>query len=196
MNPVTRAGFIARPRGRGTPVERANEDLTVTFLFRPRVWFLFVGLACFGMVTYALYVQHVDFLDPCPLCVFQRVAFMAVGAFALLAALHGPGPTGRWVYGALVAISGITGMLIAVRHLWLQSLPADQVPDCGMGLNYMLDTMPFLDVLREVLYGSGECAEVIWQFLGLSMPGWTLIWYTVFTVGTIGVVLRNRRERV
>ena len=167
----------------------------MSILFRPRIWFLVVAVACFAMVSYALYVQHVDFLDPCPLCVLQRVAFMYIGGVSLLAALHGPGVTGRWVYGVLVLLGTVTGMLIAGRHLWLQSLPADQVPDCGMGLNYMLDTMPVLDVLREVFYGSGECAEVIWQFLGLSMPGWTFIWYTVFTAGTIGVVLRHRGVR-
>ena len=168
----------------------------MSFLFRPRIWFLFVALACFGMVSYALYVQHVDFLDPCPLCVLQRVAFICIGSIAVVAALHGPGPAGRLFYGVLLLIASGTGMAIAGRHLWLQSLPADQVPDCGMGLNYMLDTMPFLDVLREVFYGSGECAEVIWQFLGLSMPGWTFIWYTLFTVGTITVLLHNRRNRI
>ena len=71
----------------------------------------------------------------------------------------------------------MTGMAIAGRHVWLQNLPLDEVPDCGMGLNYMLDTLPFTQVLREVFYGSGECAEIGWTFLGLTMPGWTFIWY-------------------
>lgn len=147
-------------------------------------------------MTYALYVQHVDFLDPCPLCVFQRVAFMWIGAVSLIAALHGPQATGRWFYGTLVILGGVTGMGIAGRHLWLQSLPADQVPDCGMGLNYMIETMPFTDVLSEVFYGSGECAEVIWSFLGLSMPGWTFVWYAVFTLGTIIVLVRSSKTKV
>jgi disulfide bond formation protein DsbB len=89
----------------------------------------------------------------------------------------------------------VAGIAIAGRHLWLQSLPADQVPDCGMGLNYMLDTMPVLDVFREVLYGSGECAEVYWRFLGLTMPGWTFLWYIVFTVGTISVLIMASRAK-
>jgi disulfide bond formation protein DsbB len=140
------------------------------------------------MLSYALYVQHVDFIDPCPLCVFQRMVYVWIGAIALLACIHNPGPRGYWVYGILLSLGGLIGISIAGRHLWLQSLPADQVPDCGMGLNYMLDTMPLLQVLREVLYGSGECAEVYWTFLGLSMPGWTFVWYIVFTVGTITVL--------
>ncbi len=164
-------------------------------LFRPRLWFLFVALACAGMLSFALYVQHVDFLDPCPLCVFQRIAYMWIGAVAFVAFLHNPAAAGRWVYGGLLCLGGVAGMGVAGRHLWLQSLPADQVPDCGMGLNYMLDTMPFLEVLSEVLYGSGECAEVYWRFLGLSMPGWTFFWYTAFTVGTIIVLFMANRAK-
>ena len=164
-------------------------------LLRPRLWFLFVALACAGMLSFALYVQHVDFLDPCPLCVFQRIAYMWIGAVALLGFMHWPGPAGRGIYGGLLCLGGLAGMGVAGRHLWLQSLPADQVPDCGMGLNYMLDTMPILQVLSEVLYGSGECAEVYWRFLGLSMPGWTFFWYTAFTVGTIIVLFMANRSK-
>jgi disulfide bond formation protein DsbB len=171
------------------------EILPVSLLFRPRIWFLFVAVACAGMVSYALYVQHFDFIDPCPLCVLQRIAYMWIGAVSLLAAIHSPGVTGRWIYGAGVILGGAAGLAIAGRHLWLQSLPADQVPDCGMGLNYMLDTMPFTAVLKEVFYGSGECAEVDWTFLGLSMPGWTFLWYLVFTVGTIIVLRKSLNAR-
>ena len=148
------------------------------------------------MLGYGLYVQHVDFLDPCPLCIFQRLAFMWIGAFSLLAAIHGPGVAGNRIYGGLVALGGVTGGAIASRHLWLQSLPPDEVPDCGMGLNDMIDTMPFTEVLREVLQGSGECAEIDWTFLGLRMPGWTLIWYSIFTVGTIVVLAINKQQRL
>jgi disulfide bond formation protein DsbB len=152
-------------------------------------------LACAGMLSYAVYVQHKDFIDPCPLCVFQRLAFVWIGVCALLAFLHNPGRTGQWIYSVLLSAGGLIGISIAGRHVWLQSLPADEVPDCGMGLNYMLDTMPFLQVLKEVLYGSGECAEVYWRFLGLSMPGWTLVWYIVFTVGTITVLMVSNKAR-
>ena len=87
------------------------------------------------------------------------------------------------------------GMTLSGRHVWLQSLPADQVPDCGMGLNYMLDTMPLFDVLREVFYGAGECAEVMWTFLGISIPGWALIWFGIFTFGTIGILFFSNRNK-
>lgn len=164
-------------------------------LLRPRIWFLFVALACAGMLSYALYIQHFDFIDPCPLCVLQRLCYFWIGGWALLAFIHGPGRVGNLVYGGLVMLGGLAGLSIAGRHLWLQSLPADQVPDCGMGLNYMLDTMPLADVFREVFYGSGECAEVHWSFLGLSMPGWTFLWYLAFTVGTIVILVAERKAR-
>jgi disulfide bond formation protein DsbB len=86
--------------------------------FSPRPWFLFVALACAGMLTYALYVQHFDFIDPCPLCVLQRMAYMWIGAVALLAFIHNPGPSGRWVYGLGVIAGGLTGIGIAGRHVW------------------------------------------------------------------------------
>ena len=165
-------------------------------LFRPRAWFFIVAVACAAMVSYALYVQHIEFLDPCPLCVFQRVAFMWIGAVSLVAAIHNPGTVGRWIYGLLLAAGAVTGIGIAGRHVWLQHLPPGQVPDCGMGLNYMLETLPFHQVLSEVFYGSGECAEVDWMFLGLSMPGWTLLWYTGFAVVTIIVLVAAQKSKV
>jgi disulfide bond formation protein DsbB len=164
----------------------------MSLLFRPRIWFLLVALSCAALLGYALYVQHVEFLDPCPLCILQRVAFLWIGVIALLAAIHNPEKTGKWVYVALLSLGGIAGSAIAGRHVWLQSLPPDQVPDCGMGLNYMLDTMPFGDVFSQVFYGSGECAQIDWTFAGLSMPWWTLIWYIGITLVTILVVAKNR----
>ena len=164
----------------------------VNKLLNPRAWFLFSALACAGLLAWGLYKQHVDFVDPCPLCILQRLAFMWIGAVGLVAALHGPGRAGQWMYGLLSVAGGVVGMTLAGRHVWLQSLPADQVPDCGMGLNYMLDTMPVMDVLREVFYGAGECAEIMWTFLGISIPGWALIWFVIFTFGTIGILVFSR----
>ena len=152
-------------------------------------------LACAGMVSYAIYVQHVDFIDPCPLCVFQRMVYIWLGALALVAFVHNPGNIGRGGYGGLISAGGIVGAGIAGRHVWLQSLPPDQVPDCGMGLNYMLETMPLGQVLSEVFYGSGECAEVYWTFLGMSLPGWSFLWYVVFTVGTIAVLIMVNKAK-
>jgi len=168
----------------------------MAFLFQPRFWFLFVALSCAAMLGYGFYVQHVLFIDPCPLCVLQRLAFIWIGLVGLVATIHNPGQSGRWVYAILLTLGSLTGIVIAGRHVWLQSLPPELVPGCGMGLNYMLDTMPFADVLKEIFYGSGECAEVDWTFLGLSMPNWSLLWYIGFTIVTIFIVARAGRNRV
>ena len=131
--------------------------------------------ACVAMMGYALYSQHFLGLDPCPLCIFQRVAVTLLGLIFLLAAVHGPGRRGSVVYGVLGSLAAGAGAAIAGRHVWLQNLPADKVPSCGPGLDFMLEAFPLYEVVEMVLGGSGECATVSWQFLGLSMPTWVLL---------------------
>lgn len=139
-------------------------------------WLFAAGCAlCAALLATALYFQHVMGLEPCPLCIFQRVFVIALGAVMLLAAIHNPARTGRRVYGALVLLFAGLGVVVAGRHVWLQSLPPEQVPACGPGLDYMLENFPLTQALALVFKGSGECAEVQWTFLGLSIPGWTLL---------------------
>jgi len=155
-----------------------------------RKWYLFVVVCCASLLGFALYNQYVDYLDPCPLCIFQRVVFFDMGAIALLAAIHNPGRTGQKIYSWLLVINATVGALIASRHIWLQSLPADEVPECGPGLNYMLENFPIAEVFSTVLRGSGSCAEVIWSFMGMSMPMWTLAWYVGLGLLTLWVLYR------
>ncbi len=144
--------------------------------------FCLVGfVSCVGLIAVALYFQHIDGLDPCPLCIFQRVAFMLMGAVFLIAVLHNPKKTGMKVYGAIATVIGLAGIAIAARHVWLQNAPEDQVPECGPGLDFMVEVLPFHVMLEKVFMGSGECAEVSWTFLGLSMPAWSLIWLLLLT---------------
>ncbi len=134
-------------------------------------------LCCLGLLGFALYAQHQMFLDPCPLCILQRVAFMVMAVGFLLGLLFGRGRLGRWLAAGITVLGAAAGVAIAWRHIWLQGLPSDQVPACGPGLEYMLNAFPLQDVLAKVFRGSGECAKIDWHFLGISMPGWTLIWY-------------------
>ena len=150
---------------------------------------LFYGaLACAAMIGTALYLQHLQDLEPCPLCIFQRVFVMLAGVIMLAAAVHNPAKTGRRVYGLLLLIPGIAGIIVAGRHVWLQHLPADQVPECGPGLEYMLQAFPLQETLNMVFRGSGECAEVQWTFLGLSIPTWTLMIFVVLSIFAISLV--------
>jgi protein dithiol:quinone oxidoreductase len=137
----------------------------------------FAGFAiCAVLMGFALYAQYVLLLDPCPLCVLQRVATIALGLIFLVAALHHPSAWGRYVYVALILIAAGDGAAVAGWHWHLQNLPPSEVPACGPGLNYMLENFPLSEALQMVFKGSGECAEVAWNFLGLSMPAWVFVW--------------------
>jgi disulfide bond formation protein DsbB len=124
-------------------------------------------------------------LAPCPLCIFQRIAVILLGAVLLLAALHHPSGRGGKVYAALIGAVAAGGAIVAGRHVWLQHLPPDQVPACGPGLGYIIDSFPLSQAMRMVFTGSGECAVSDWSFLGLSMPAWVLV--SIVLIGAAGV---------
>ncbi len=152
----------------------------------------FLGfLACAGLLGYAYYAQFVLHLDPCPLCIFQRVGVFATGVVFLLAAAQGPKGWGRRVYAALIAIASAATIGVATRQLYIQSLPPDAVPTCGASLHFMLKVLPLKDVLVKVLSGSGECAKIDWRFLGLAMPAWVLI--AAVALGVFGLWANLRR---
>jgi disulfide bond formation protein DsbB len=151
------------------------------------------ALACGGLMAYALYAQHVLGLEPCPLCIFQRVAVIALGGLFLLAAVHPARNLGRRVYSVLLGLVALAGIGVAGRHVWLTTLPPERVPACGPGLDFMLQSFPLREALAMVLSGSGECASVEWRFLGLSMPAWVLV--ALVCLGAYGVVSNWRAGR-
>lgn len=138
---------------------------------------------CVLMMAVALGLEHIGGFEPCPLCVFQRVAVITAGLIFALAAIHNPaGKVGAGIYGVLSLAAVGTGAFIAGRHVWLQSLPADQVPSCGPGLDYMMDVLPMRDVVAMVLNSSGECAEIDFTLLGVSLPAWTLLGFLILAL--------------
>lgn len=133
-------------------------------------------LVCAGMMGFALYAEHGLLMEPCPLCVLQRIAVICLGIVFLILAIHNPVPGwSRKIYVFLLGLSALGGIVVAGRHVWLQNLPPDKVPACGPGLGYMLENFPLGDALKQVFSGSGECATVDWSLLGLSMPAWVFI---------------------
>ncbi|MFO7275590.1 MAG: disulfide bond formation protein B [Pseudomonadota bacterium] len=148
-------------------------------------------LACAGLLGYALYAQYGLGLEPCPLCIFQRVAIAATGVVFLLAALHHPRGWGRYVYAILILLTALAGVGVAARHVYIQSLPPGTVPACGAPLEAMLEMFPLTQVVRRVLTAGGECAVIDWTFLGLSMPAWVLIWAAA--LGVLGMYGNTRR---
>jgi disulfide bond formation protein DsbB len=139
-------------------------------------------LVCCALIAYALYLQYFQYLDPCPLCLFQRFAVIAMGVVFLLATLHNPKATGARFYGVLLVLVAIAGISIAARHIWIQMQPPGSVAACGASLDYLFEIMSFLDVLKKVFSGSGECAKIDWQLFGLSMP-----WWTAFAMAALGI---------
>ncbi|MBY5268915.1 disulfide bond formation protein B [Spiribacter salinus] len=142
-----------------------------------------LGGLCLGLVVIAVAIEVGLGMEPCPLCIFQRVAFVAMGVVLWLGVVI-PG----WTVGLLAGGAALAGIALAWRHLWLQSLPADEVPACGPGLDYLVDAFPLAEVVTMVLAGSGECAEVD-RILGVSIPLWTLLAFAV--LGLAAVVING-----
>ena len=135
--------------------------------------------ACAALLAYGYFLQYVRGLEPCPLCLVQRGFYYAVAGIFVLAAAHRPGRIGGAVYGALAVLFAAGGLATASRQVWLQHLPADQVPQCGPDLFFMLENLPLAQTLKKLVAGSGECAKVDWTFLGFSIAEWSLLWFAL-----------------
>lgn len=145
--------------------------------FRSR--FLAGAATCFALVGFAIYSQLQWGLEPCPLCIFQRIAFVALGVVFLVGGVFAPsGRGGRGTWGVLAFIAAAVGIGIAARHVWIQLFPPD-IPSCGAPLSFLRETMGTPDLIRKVLTGTGDCGLVDWTFLGLSMPAWSLVWFVL-----------------
>jgi disulfide bond formation protein DsbB len=158
-----------------------------------RAQFFLIFLACCALMAYALYAEHVLHLEPCPLCIFQRIAVIALGVVSLVIALVGPRrAAARAVAGVLALVPALAGAGIAARHVWIQHLPPDQVPSCGPPLAFLRETLPFMALVRKVLTGDGQCAKIEWTFLGQSMPVWTLVCFVVLALWVAFAAFRGR----
>ncbi|MGH8208992.1 MAG: disulfide bond formation protein B [Steroidobacteraceae bacterium] len=155
-------------------------------MLKNRRLFNFAGFgACVVLLAYALYAQYELGLEPCPLCIFQRIAIAVLGVVFLIAALHHPRGWGARAYAALIAAAAVSAIGIAARQVYVQHLPPGSLPSCGAPLEVLLKFTPVTEVIRKVLTGSGECSAVTWRFLGLAMPAWVLI--CALILGAFGV---------
>jgi disulfide bond formation protein DsbB len=161
-------------------------------VLKPRAVNFLGAAACVALLGYAYFSQHHFGIEPCPLCIFQRVTVAALGAIFLIAAIHHARSWGRYVYATLTGAAALATIGLATRHLYIQSLPPGSVPSCGAPLEVMLQYSPLADVVRKVLKGGGECSDINWTFLGLSMPGWVLI--CALLLGIAGVWANTRRR--
>ncbi len=146
----------------------------------PRLVFLAVFAACAALIGTALYMQEQMGLDPCPMCILQRYAFVAIGLVALVAGLHGPTRGAALKgYAVLVVLFALIGGGTAIRQSWLQHNPPKS-QSCGTELEFLLENFPLSQALPKIFAGSGDCAAVKWKFLGLSIPEWALVWFVIF----------------
>jgi disulfide bond formation protein DsbB len=161
----------------------------------PRKLALAGFLVCAGLIAFALYLQYYVNLEPCPLCMLQRICFTALGAVFLLAFLHGPGRRGAQIYGGIAFLIAATGLVLATRHVWLQWFPPD-VSACTADLFFQLRRFPILSVFEKALRATGDCAKVDWRFLYLSIAEWSWVWFVLFACFTIYIVRQAGQRRL
>ena len=154
--------------------------------------YLIIFLAVGGLIGYAAYSIKILGLEPCPLCITQQFFYSIVGITAFIAFNHNPVEIISRFYAGIIFLASAAGIWVAGRQVWLQSLPEDEVPLCGPPLEYIFEVFPFGDLLKALFIGDGNCAEISWQFLGLSMAGWSCIWFTLFLFLSILLVLKSK----
>lgn len=137
---------------------------------------LMIFVATVLIIGMALYMEHVMLLEPCGLCITQRIFVVLAGLVCLAAAIHNPSTKARRNYALVAAAMCVAGSYFAIKQIWLTYLPEDQVPACGPGFSYVLNNFPLMDTLSFLLVGDGNCAEVSWRFLGIfSIPELSLM---------------------
>ncbi len=166
--------------------------MRLLFSLSSRWLYLAGALIIAGLFGGALYLQYVLHLEPCPLCMVQRLAFLAMLVLFIIAALHNPVRLWAKIYAGLIGLFALFGIAVAGRHIWIQHLPKDQVPACGPGLDYMLDNFPMSKVLKELMHGSGECAANEWSFLGLNVPEWALLWFVLLGAWAVFISVKAK----
>lgn len=152
-----------------------------------RTGYLLGFFACFSLVATALVIQTQYHLEPCPLCISQRIIFMGLGLLFLIAAFIPPASLVKKLFTLLQVLTALGGAGVAIRHWYLQAHRESMVADCGVGFDYMFDNFPLQKALTLVFRGTGDCAAIDWTFLGLSIPQLALIAFIGF--GTYALYL-------
>ena len=157
----------------------------------PRLVFAAMFVACAGLIALAVYLQEHDGLDPCPMCILQRYAFVALGIVALVAAIHGPQRLALKVYGALIATIAIVGAGVAIRHSYVQHFPP-KTESCGADLDFIVSAFPLSKALPKIFQGTGSCSTVDWTLLGMSIPEWALVWFVAFAAASVWIAFLRK----
>lgn len=166
--------------------------MNVSSDYSRRLMWMAALFSVIGLMSYAIYAEKVLYLDPCPLCITQRMFYIGIGIFSLIGLMTIRRALAQRVAAILMALSALGGIITAGRQVWLQHLPKDQVPECGPGLHYWLENEPWLQTLALLFKGDGNCAEVVWTFMGFSMGEWSLAWFVL--LGSLALILLFTRR--
>lgn len=147
---------------------------------------------CAGLLAFGLYLQHVKGIEPCPMCILQRYALAACGVIGLLAGLQGPQRIGQNFYAGLLTVAALCGAGVAARQSWIQWYPPE-LPECGPGLEYMLESFPLGSALPMIFRGAGDCSMVDWTFLGLTIANWSFISFMTIIVVTTPFLMQRHK---
>lgn len=165
--------------------------------FSARQVFAALAALCFGLIGFGLVLQHYVGLEPCPMCILQRYAFLSIGVVAFIAALHGPVGAGVRVYGFLVGALAVAGGSVSVRQSLLQRFPKPEVAsNCGADLDFLLGNFPLAQALPKIFAGTGDCAKVEWSLFGLSIAEWALVWFALLLAASLWVAFLRRRPAI
>jgi disulfide bond formation protein DsbB len=185
------AAFHRRRAARIRPFSSSRILTVISWFFgAPRRALALICAACVGMLAFGMYLQHVVGLEPCPMCVVQRYALVAVALFTGLAALaRGTGL--RRLGAGLALLFSIGGAYTAARQSWLQWHPPEVVT-CGRDIYGMIETFPLQRALPMIFRGSGDCTKIDWTFLGLSIANWSFVCFVVFAVLLVALIASRR----
>lgn len=159
-------------------------------LFSARRFHGLIAFTAFALLSVAFYMEYEMGLEPCPLCMLQRIFFFLIGVASLISALYHT-VRSRIICSWSVVVFAVLGAALAIRHLYLQNLPAEELPACLPGLSYMVEVFPWQEIMQAMIMGTGECGDVLWTFLGLSIPGWTLVAFIGMALVNAFIALRR-----
>ncbi len=158
----------------------------------PRRVLLAVSLACLALLGFAVYLQEVVGLNPCPMCIVQRYALILVGVCAAIVAASGRKGL-QMTGGVLMAVLAVAGAYVAARQSWLQWYPPEIV-SCGRDLYGMIETFPLQRAIPMIFKGSGDCTKVDWTLLGGSLANWSFLWFCGMAL-VAGLLVWRRSRR-
>jgi len=153
---------------------------------------LYAFLLAVGLLGFAGFMQLSMAMQPCPLCIMQRLIVAAIGLLFIAGIFHVPLSRNRKIYNGVILLFSILGILVSSRHIYLQHLPTGKAPTCGPGFNFLFQNLPTTDAIKMMFMGSGECSEVHWHFLGLTIPEWTFIFFIIFAGLAIYQMIRQK----